>query len=449
MTYGKIAGAMTILTTAALVLTVPVTAGAAAPAPACSSSSMVKETLPNGTTWQVCWRIHDKAGLVLEKLYVSTKRNPQPVQVLDSIRLAQLHVPYDTGDMEFDDLTDIGMGGYALETLDGDDCKGGSARLGSDGSEEAERRKVLCVSAEPSGLAYRAREENWDGNGEPTSTLFSKQGHDLVLRTISKLSWYEYVTEYRLHDDGEISARLGATGELAPGEETDAARGWPIGKGADYKATMHYHNAFWRVDFNLDGKGGEKVQQYDTALDGRGGMTAKLKTTRTDIATEGTFSKVDQRWWRLTSGSSKNTDGHARSYELVTGANDRYQGHPETKPDIAFTQKNSCEKYASGNSSDPECPANLRTVLDFVKDKQKLTDPVMWVRVGFHHVPRDEDQSPMPMHWQGFDLVPRDFTGMNQLTPDGRTGQNGNPAPEPEPSGGPEPSSPQPSASRG
>ena len=49
----------------------------------------------------------------------------------------------------------------------------------------------------------------------------------------------------------------------------------------------------------------------------------------------------------------------------------------------------------------------------------------MWVRVGFHHVPRDEDQSPMPLHWQGFDLVPRDFTETNPLTPDGRENVNG------------------------
>jgi primary-amine oxidase len=445
MTYRKTAGAIALLTAALVGAVVPAGAQAAAPALPCSSSSTVKEKLPNGTTWQLCWRIHDKAGLVLEKVFVSTKRNPQPVQVLDSIRLAQLHVPYDSGDMEFDDLTDLGMGGSYLETLGGEDCKGGSARLGSDGSGEPAQRKVLCVSAEPSGLAYRGREETWDDNG-PKSTLASKQGHDLVLRTISKLAWYEYVTEFRLHDDGQISARLGATGDLAPGTESDAARGWPIGKGADYKSTMHYHNAFWRVDFNLDGKGGERVDQYDTALDGRGEVAAKLKTTRATVAKEGAFSKVNQRWWRVTSQSSKNTDGHLRSYELATGAGDRYDGHPETKPDVTFTQKNPCEKYASGNASDPECPPDRRTVLDFVKDKEKMTDPVMWVRVGFHHVPRDEDQSPMPMHWQGFDLVPRDFTAMNQLTPDDRTGQNGNPQPEPEPSA-PEPSAPQPQPS--
>ncbi|MEU7903581.1 primary-amine oxidase [Actinoplanes sp. NPDC049118] len=437
MKYRKAASAAAALLTAATVATGVPSVAAAAPAPApCAAPNMVKETLPNGTTWQLCWRMHDKAGLILEKVSIASKRNPQQTQVLESIRLAQLNVPYDSGDTEYNDLTTFGFGGYSLQTLAGDDCKGGSARVGSDGSEEPERREVLCVSAEQSGLAYRLRDDtDWEN-----PTVLSKAGHDLVLRAISKVGWYEYVTEYRLHDDGQISARLGATGDLAPGEYLNADRGWPIGKGARDFAAMHYHSAFWRVDFNIGGKGGEQVEQYDTKLDGQGSSTARLKTTRTAIAKEGTFSKVNQRWWRVVSPKSKNEDGHKRSYELVAGADDRYEGHPETKPDVTFTEKNLCEKWASDNAQDPECPEGKRTIIDFAKDRAKLTDPVMWVRVGFHHVPRDEDQSPMPLHWQGFDLLPRDFTSQNRLTPDARASVNGQ-APEPPTDGG-EPSVP-------
>ena len=34
------------------------------------------------------------------------------------------------------------------------------------------------------------------------------------------------------------------------------------------------------IDFNIAGKGKEKVEQYDTKVNGRGSMTAKLKTTK-------------------------------------------------------------------------------------------------------------------------------------------------------------------------
>jgi primary-amine oxidase len=34
----------------------------------------------------------------------------------------------------------------------------------------------------------------------------------------------------------------------------------------------------------------------------------------------------------------------------------------------------------------------------------------------------------MPLHWQGFDLLPRDFTAINPAAPDGRQNVNGQPS---------------------
>ncbi|MEV6634869.1 primary-amine oxidase [Actinoplanes sp. NPDC051470] len=426
MTYRMRAAFVTALITAAGLGVSAAPASAKAPAAPCAPESTVHETLPNGTVWDLCWRMDERAGLILENVSVAYATNPEAVQVLQSIRLAQLNVPYDSGDTEYNDLTDYGFGGGDLETLKSEDCKGGSARTGSDGSAEPRRRKVLCVSAERSGLAYRLHSYDFpEGAEEPTETIYSKQGHDLVLRAISKVGWYEYVTEYRLQDDGAISARLGATGDLSPGNYYNADQGWPIGKGARDFSAMHYHSAFWRVDFNLAGKGKEIVEQYDTRTDGQGEMAAKLTTSHQTIAKEGSFTKANQRWWRLASPSSKNADRHRRSYELVTEGGDKYEGHPETQPDVTFTNGHACEMFATGNA-DPECPRR-QTILDFTSNNEDLKDPIMWVRVGFHHVPRDEDQSPMPLHWQGFDLLPRDFTAQNPLTPDGRKDVNGQP----------------------
>ena len=410
--------------TAGALLTLPVAtvatpAAFAAPAPACAADALVKETLPNGTTWEMCWRIHKLNGLVLEKVFVSSTRYPQPVQVLNSIAVAQLNVPYDNGETEYNDITDYGFGGELIQTLGGDDCKGGSARVGFDNAPEPKRRALLCVSAEPSGLGYRL--ENPETNKPP----ISKQGHDLVLRSISKVGWYEYITEYRFADNGRISARLGATGDLSPGDYTTSDKGWPIGKGSTSYSSNHYHSAFWRVDFNLGGAGMEKVEQYDTKQSGSGNTSAVFKTTKTDVTKEGSFTKVNRRWWRLVSPTSKNKDNHPLSYQLETGANDAYEAHPETTPDVTFTQQKACEQFATGNA-DPQC-GNRKTILDYARDSETMTDPLMWVRVGFHHVPRDEDQSPMLVHWQGFDLTPRDFTEMNRLTPPERGGVNGQP----------------------
>jgi primary-amine oxidase len=92
-------------------------------------------------------------------------------------------------------------------------------------------------------------------------------------------------------------------------------------------------------------------------------------------------------------------------------------------PDLTVTQYRACEKFATYNG-DPQCRA--RSVLDYTNG-ETVTDPVLWIRVGFHHLPRDEDQSPMPAHWQGFDLVPRDLTATNPLGPTARASVNGRP----------------------
>ena len=65
-----------------------------------------------------------------------------------------------------------------------------------------------------------------------------------------------------------------------------------------------------------------------------------------------------------------------------------------------------------------------KTTIDYVNG-ENVTNPVAWVNVGFHHVPRDEDQSPMPIHWQGFSLYPRDWHANNSQTPPQRAAWNG------------------------
>ncbi|MEH1169911.1 primary-amine oxidase [Micromonospora sp. CPCC 205539] len=389
---------------------------AADPAPDCGTSGLVRETLPNGTRWQLCWHVDAKTGLVLEQVAVRARGATAPVRVLGSITMAQLNVPYDSGTNEWNDITSYGFGGDRMQTLTGEDCRGGSRRPAATGAGPAGNR-VLCVSEERSGPAFRL-------NDEATAETFSEQGDDLVLRTYSKVGWYEYVNEYRLSDDGVISVGLGATGDLSPYDFSGPTDGWPVGVGESDHASSHHHSAFWRVDFDLDGQGGEGVEQYDTAPTGdRGRRSAILATTRTPVATEATATVANRRWWRVASPTSLNADGHPRSYELALTGGDSYEAHPETIPDVTFTQYRECEKFATFNT-DPECQA--RTILDYTNG-EALTDPVLWVRVGYHHVPRDEDQSPMPVHWQGFQLVPRDMFATNPIGPSARATINGRP----------------------
>lgn len=390
----------------------------AVPPPPCSVPYRIQQTLDGGTTWRMCWRYDTDAGLVLDNVSYQPKGEAAPIRVLKNARLGQIHVPYDDGNAEYDDLTGAGFG-WGLENLAPAECPGGTIRTVK--VPELGNVKGLCATTRARGHAYRLASDEG-------TKVWQAQGKDLLLYTVNKVAWYEYITEWRFSSDGTISANVGATGSLAPDDyNAGDGRGWPIGNdGARSTATSHSHNVFWRLNFALDGTPKDRIEQYDSVVTpprGRGGPTTK--TTRTPILKEAVGDAKTMRWWRVVSATGKNKDGHRRSYELVPGASNKHAGRGFSKHDVYFTRNRACEKFASNNIVD--CGAGAPDSVDKWVNGEALTDPVVWVNIGFHHIARDEDQQPMPVHWQGFQLAPRDVTHMSPLTPRDLAGENGAP----------------------
>ncbi|MFF3763508.1 copper amine oxidase [Streptomyces sp. NPDC001922] len=384
-----------------------------APAPAadCSAASRIEQKLAGGTTWRMCWHYESKAGLVLDKVTYQPKGEARPIQVLTTAKLGQIHVPYDDGKNEFDDLTSYGFG-EGVQNLSPQECPGGTLKKVK--LPHAAAVNGLCTTTRARGHAYRAA-------ADEGTKVWSAQGKDLLVYGVNKVGWYEYITEWRFSDDGTISTQVGATGNLSPFDyDAGDGRGWPVGRGAKAYATSHSHNIFWRLNFGLDGAP-SKVQQFDATTTERGRRTPTTKTRRTDVTRELAGNNAAQRWWRVVSTRGKNQDGHARSYEIVPGHTNKYPGRPYTRRDVYFTEYDACQQFASHNRN---CGG---TSVDKWVNGQRLKHPVTWVNVGFHHVARDEDQTPMPVHWQGFQLAPRDVTAMNPLTPADLAAQNGQP----------------------
>ncbi|MET7700522.1 MULTISPECIES: copper amine oxidase [unclassified Streptomyces] len=394
---------------------------ASAAAANCSADYKIEQKLSTGTTWRMCWHYESNAGLVLENISYQPKGEAQPIKVLTSAKLAQIDVPYDDGSVEYDDLTGFGFG-QGLMNLAAGECPGGTiknVKIPDAWDPSQANVKGLCTTTRSRGHAYRMQSDT--GN-----KVFQAQGKDLLVYTVNKVGWYEYMTEWRFQDDGTINMNAGATGSLAP-EDYDAGdgRGWPIGKGAKDYATSHRHNIFWRLNFGLDGSTTNRVEQYDSAVSApaAGAQAPSTKTTLTKVTKELAGDAKNGRWWRVVSDAGKNKDNHARSYEFVPGATSKFLGRNFTKRDIYFTEYKKCEQYASNNLHN--CGTGAGKSVDKWVNGQALKHPIMWVNVGFHHIARDEDQQPMPVHWQGFSIVPRDVTAMNPLTPAELADQNG------------------------
>ncbi|MFB6836262.1 copper amine oxidase [Streptomyces sp. NPDC056361] len=430
----RVRGRGAALTAAALLGTAtaaagPATGATAAPTPPpprtayaagpdCSSAYRVMKTLDGGASWRMCWRYSTDAGLVLDKITYQPPGAAAPVKVLASARLAQIHVPYDDGGAEYDDLTGAGFG-WGLQALKPAECPGGT--LTTIKVPEVGDVKGLCTTTRARGHAYRMASDSG-------AKVWHAQAKDLLVYTVNKVGWYEYITEWRFAADGTIGANVGATGSLSPVDynATDG-RGWPIGKGARSYATSHAHNVFWKLDFGLDGSTKDRIEQYDSTVTpppaGGGGPT--VTTKRTLVTKELAGDAKNMRWWRVVSDTGKNADGHARSYEIVPGHTDTHAGRGFTKHDVYFTQSRACEQFASDNIGN--CAPNAGNSVDKWVNGETLTKPSVWVNIGFHHIARDEDQQPMPVHWQGFQLAPRDVTAMNPLTPADLASQNGQP----------------------
>ena len=402
-------------------LTVGATSAAGPAAADCSAAYKIEQKLAGGTKWTMCWHYESEAGLVLENISYQPKGEPRPIRVLTSAKLGQIHVPYDDGSVEYDDLTGAGFG-QGLMNMAPKECPGGTiktVKVPDAWDPEHPNVKGLCTTTRSRGHAYRMQ-------GDSANKVYQRQGKDLLVYTVNQVGWYEYITEWRFQDDGQINMNVGATGSLSPGDyDAGDGRGWPIGKGAKDYATSHSHNVFWRLNFGLDGNSKNKVEQYDSKVSppAQGGEAPRNKTTRTKITKELAGDAKNMRWWRVVSTTGKNKDDHARSYEIVPGATSKYPGRSYTKRDIYFTQYKKCEQFASHNLRN--CGAGAGKSVDKWVNGQNLTNPVAWVNIGFHHVARDEDQQPMPVHWQGFSLTPRDVTAMNPLTPPALADQNG------------------------
>ncbi len=416
----------TVLLGAPLLATSVASPAAAAPQTvteaSCSGDSLVQHELEAGTSWEMCWRVDSYRGLILDKVAYQPNDAEYPIMVLDSIGLAQLNVPYDTGATEYNDVTTYQVGGRRMQDQTPLDCVDGEVRTAWL-TEARPAAPALCISEQDSGIANRSNVAN--------EQLYIERSTDLVLHTMSRIGWYEYETSYRFHDDGEISVQMGATGDLSPNDYASAVNfGWPLGEGQTGFAVNHYHSAFWRVDFGIDSASSQKVERIVTKPNGEygttgdTGKTAILETEVLPVNREGKMFYDNREQVRVVAPESRNADDHARSYEIIMDSDRAYNLNPETDYDIAFSQPKADEVHASYNLIPSRANAS---VTDYVADRQRLTDPVAWVNVGFHHVNRDEDQSPMPIHWQGFTLYPRDFSAMNPLQPECRSYFNGNP----------------------
>jgi primary-amine oxidase len=357
----------------------------------CVGKNSLSVRLTKGSRWSLCWEIDQGVGLRVTNVQYAPP-NGHPIPVLREAALAQIHVPYDNGRLDQQDLPGFGILTAGLRSRD---CLRGARFPRGSG------KKVLCVMIEANELRYSWSDYDF---GSGNHTLW---GSCATIFTVTPVDWYTYVTRWRLCDDGSIRADVGAGGTLAPRHHGDGRHGSPLGRGRTRFGVAHYHNVFWRLEFAL-GSSGITVSQYDVRAEGR-----KRGGTLRALDSETASKSRGSRRWRIFGNAVRNADAHSMGYEIELSNPDPYRNVPDrafTDNDFYVTEHRSCEVLASVNLAG-DCAISV----DRYVNGETLVRPVVWLQTSFHHVPRDEDEPIMNEHWQGFSLIGRGLTATNPL----------------------------------
>lgn len=376
-------------------------------AASCSGSALVDVSFPSGARWELCWELRNEEGIVLTEVGYETPTNIFR-NVLKEAALAGVNVAFDDGSPSQRHVTDVANGGGLganVQTLTALDCNSGTLHnsLGNN---------VLCVRVVPRNYTYKSYSN-------------VKQGDALILESRAVIGASSYIVRWRLWDDGTIQPQVGMAGQI-PVVGSDATYGWALD--ASNRIGVGFNTSyFWRLDFDLAADGSNEVIEQFEVTPSANRLTKSLSVSTINTEATRTLSPDVKRSWRIRDEAGvTNSDGRPISYHIEPlHAAHQYLGASTEAwavGDIHFTRYNSCERFVVDNPTAGGCGADIT---QFVNGETMLSeDLVIWYKLNYHHLPRNEDEPAIQIHWDSFFILPRDWTATNPLAMNLRNNKN-------------------------
>jgi Cu2+-containing amine oxidase len=338
----------------------------------CTTGTELTQDFPTSgpavSQWHLCWEILrmpndvgalvESETLVLSQVEFRPGATATPVTVLGDMRMAEIFVPYHSGDERFHDLTDFA---FDLQPLTTTECPG--TRLAGN---------KLCVEVRDRQLAWR------DPYGGPVA----RRGETLVLWGLLNADNYDYVMAYEFDDDGTIQVRAGSTGQKLDGPDDTAG---------------HFHNFAWRVNLDVAGAGGDTVHLAST----NSGLTTTRERERT-VKTETGLKWSAASFTHVTVEDATHVNGNGRltGYTLAPVREGlAHFGEAWTRFPIWVTR-----------NQGPTAELRFRDVPTYLNNESvQGQDLVVWYFDSHNHESnmRDEDRDAVPISWMGFRLEPQ------------------------------------------
>ena len=356
----------------------------------CPIEQSISATFANGAGWDMCWESKRRENIVLSEIHFNANES-DTTRVVSSIRLAQLHVAYDDSKITYNDVTQFGLGGGYMSTLFESECPNGELL-------EVNGRAGLCKTISS------------DGRTQTTSGV-PQTAEKLTLLSVSQVGSYSYLVSWDFHDDGSISPSVGAAGALQrSSSDLTSAFGRELEGSSGKHWLNHTHVYYWRIDLDLgDSSTDDQVSEVSYALDPDGRRERVVKKLTKEAA-----KKIDPETmlaWYITDGTVDDitrAPGYVVEPLQYGHRHVRAESEAFSEYDFFVTKQSDCERFINENKNfDPECADDI---LEFINDESIVDqDIVIWHRISFHHVPRNEDRHLMHSHWDGFTLQARNL----------------------------------------
>lgn len=291
--------------------------------------------------------------------------------------------------------------------------------------------------------------EMWDGKAlwrRRDKFASGMRGHKLVVSIPMAVGNYDYVVSFEFKLDGQIRVDSAASGFLqtmywdkeSPLRPEGAQRD-PFGyRVSDYThGSMHDHSLGWKVDLDILGTENTfKTLEWTAgtpveAFNSQEGINIREKPNyflydETRYFTEDVISEEvglninleTPKFWLVQNTNELNTWGNEKGYRIVPDmpATQVLVDHPSmkalgyTKYNAMVTKRHERERHLTGNYdlnqlAEAEIDASEWINGENIEDE----DLVVWLNVGFNHIPSSEDSPMTPMIARGFTLKPFNF----------------------------------------
>jgi hypothetical protein len=178
------------------------------------------------------------------------------------------------------------------------------------------------------------------------------EGQEVILVSELSAGWYRYISKWRLHSNGTIKPQFGFAA---------TANGCTC--------ELHFHNCYWRFDFDIAGADGDRIQEYNNPPI----TTSNWHMKRYELMRYRDQSR--NRSWKISDGN--------RGYTLIPGPND---GIADTyaRGDVWFLRYHGSMEFDDGHnwtSSNTEANISKFDNDEYIVDK----DVVLWYSAHFSH----------------------------------------------------------------